>query len=757
MNKLLNQFVVLLFLCTVNPLFAQEREYELTSNPKLHAKANAVLSVEKISAINKKLTLFLKDTQSIGLPFIDDFSSNKFTSYKIEDYDVSAISNAVRYSFKANGITLDSLKYITDTAYTYTYNPLTNAYDSTAVLPPNFVINVYDNLITPTIPTSTFNAWLPYFKDIYDTLADTVLYTIQPVTDTIRYLEIDSITYVNTHIFPTTTLWYENEVFINSTYPVNPPSIGVATFEGLDSTGYPYNFNNPVAYGLADKLTSKYLDLGIPLGVNDSIVLSFFYQPKGLGNTPEATDSLILDFKAANGSWGHVWSVPGRNLAPDTIFKKVDIRIKGTDYLYNGFQFRFKNYATLSGNVDHWHLDYVRLKKITTPNDLLIHDIAFVYPPEALINGFYSMPYSQYDTTRMKTFVNNTIVNLDTVPLNYGFPIYTVKDQNLNTIATYDPQVTNNILPSYTPKSNPGGNFKFDRAAHPIVNFKYNNNLTECMEFTVKHERIGTPDEISTNDKISQVQYLTNYYAYDDASAESAFGVVTAGAQVALKFTLNHPDSLSAVYIYFNPAVENGGNKSFRFVVWDELGGLPGNVIYQSSVNYTPTYWHTIDGFSKYEMDSLIPLSGTFYMGWYQFTANELNVGLDKKNNNNDKLFYNLGSGWLPSIISGSLMLHPVFGECANLYIGTNDKFNKAQDELEIFPNPANDKIQFKVSEDFTALVHIFDFTGKLILSVTQSTTQSIDISNLSEGIYFVRIENNTLNKITNKKMVVIK
>jgi Secretion system C-terminal sorting domain len=758
-KSLIKLFTLLLFSTLA---YAQEREYELKTNPKLFSKAAQTNTQSKIAVSYKKITLFVKDTLSLGLPFVDDFSSDKFTSYNIQDYSNSAITNAIRYSFKVNGVLEDSVNYIKDTAYSYTYNPTTNLLDSTKISTPDYVISFYDDLTQPSQVTSTLDGWIPYYKPIYDTIADTIKFIFLVQLDTTRFLEIDSLTLVKTEVFPIpgqSPLWYENEVFVNSTYPINPPSIGVATFDGLDSTGFAYNFANTTTAELCDKLTSKYLDLSPPLGSNDSLVLTFFYQPKGRGNTPESTDSLILDFKAKDGSWGHVWSSPGLSSTfLDTVFKKVNIRIKDASYLYDGFQFRFKNYATPTGNVDHWHLDYVRLKKISSPTDLIFNDIAFVYPPQSPITTYQTVPYTQYDNSMMKSNITNTIVNLNTAVLNYGFYEYSVVDNIGLSIGSYAAGVTTNINSSYfADGSVDNGNFVFAPATLPPINFNYSDTLTSCRNFTVTHKRTGTPDQIGSNDIITATQAITDYFSYDDASAESAYGLVQAGAQGALKFTLRNPDDLSGVYIYFNPAVQNATNKVFKLTVWNEVNNLPGAIIYQNPKNYSPSYNNVIDGFFKLDLDTLLNLpAGNFFIGWVQSTANELNIGLDKNNNNGDKLYYNIGSGWLQSIISGSLMLHPVFSSCPSLNIGLKEN-KKQKASLEVYPNPANDKLFFRSESPFVAQVSIIDLTGKTVLAAKQSIAFGLDISELNQGIYFVRIEHSDLHTFDTKKIVVIK
>src|SRR5690606_4842121 len=80
--------------------------------------------------------------------------------------------------------------------------------------------------------------------------------------------------------FPNQNLWQDIQVYVNSNYPINPPSYGVATFDGLDSTGYPYDFSSSTSWGIADSLTSHPIDLTT---INDSVYLSFQYQPQGNG------------------------------------------------------------------------------------------------------------------------------------------------------------------------------------------------------------------------------------------------------------------------------------------------------------------------------------------------------------------------------------------------------------------------------------------------------------------------------------------
>ncbi|MCD4772914.1 MAG: T9SS type A sorting domain-containing protein [Bacteroidales bacterium] len=103
-------------------------------------------------------------------------------------------------------------------------------------------------------------------------------------------------------IYPDTSQWIDNEVFINNSYQYFPANRGVATLDAINSMGSIYSdaSSNPF---IADHLTSRPIRLDsiftpIPeaISVRDSIYFSFFYQPQGRANAPESHDSLILEF-----------------------------------------------------------------------------------------------------------------------------------------------------------------------------------------------------------------------------------------------------------------------------------------------------------------------------------------------------------------------------------------------------------------------------------------------------------------------------
>ncbi len=81
-----------------------------------------------------------------------------------------------------------------------------------------------------------------------------------------------------------------------------------------------------------------------------------------------------------------------------------------------------------------------------------------------------------------------------------------------------------------------------------------------------------------------------------------------------------------------------------------------------------------------------------------------------------------------------------------------NKNFNATID-LEIYPNPSNDKIQFESAFEIKEII-ITSIDGKILRTISSSQKeQSIDISNLNNGIYFLKITS-VNNEVTTKKII---
>ena len=103
-------------------------------------------------------------------------------------------------------------------------------------------------------------------------------------------------------LYPDSTKWTDNNVFANDGFPLYPPNRNCATFDVLDAEGRVYDYAISNAF-VAEYLTSVRIRLDSimepeprALTPADSVYFSFYYQPQGNGNPPEAQDSLVLQF-----------------------------------------------------------------------------------------------------------------------------------------------------------------------------------------------------------------------------------------------------------------------------------------------------------------------------------------------------------------------------------------------------------------------------------------------------------------------------
>jgi len=209
-----------------------------------------------------------------------------------------------------------------------------------------------------------------------------------PVPDTVNLPFIDD--FSDSYVKPIQKLWSDNSVFINSTFCIYPPTVGVATLDALQFNGSHYPAAGISPYK-ADYLTSQPVNLNFT--PSDSIYLSFFYQAGGLAEPPEPQDSLILDFfNTSNQTWNKIWWAP--EIPSPEKFIRILIKIDQPEYLVKGFRFRFRNYASqLSdpdkfdkrANADHWNIDYIKLDKNRSISDTVLRDVAFIEPVRSII------------------------------------------------------------------------------------------------------------------------------------------------------------------------------------------------------------------------------------------------------------------------------------------------------------------------------------------------------------------------------------
>lgn len=552
----------------------------------------------------------------------------------------------------------------------------------------------------------------------------------QKFSDTLELPFFDDFSYQS--IFPDTSLWADDYAFINVTFPVNPPSIGVATMDALNNAGRIYNVETP-EYFIADKLTSHPINLDYPADSN--IYLSFFYQPQGLGNKPESLDSLVLEFTGGGDDWQRVWSAEGTEVKD---FKQVILPITDTSFLKKGFQFQFMNYVSINNasslgsnaNSDQWHIDYIYLNKQRNAGDTILNDITLVYPLESSVSGYESIPWDHFVSSNY--YYDNTI-----------YLIYSNRDTSIRKASSIV-HVTDLLGTFFEDFNMLESNINYNEivyANRKTEQFNFSDNGLDHGLYEIKgFLEIDEEYDYAGNDTTIYYQQFDDYYAYDDGTAENGYGVNGSNVQLAYKFTTLKEDNLQAIRMHFRHTVDNHtDNKYFYLRVWDDNSGQPGDTIYHQQ-GRNPDYSDSINGFVTYYLDKELTVSGDFYIGWQQTTDDFLNIGFDLNRDASDNIYYNTNGTWKKTNFEGALMMRPVFGEfIVNNLASINDK---PANMLLVFPNPARDEIKIQlenVNEKSIKSYSIFDRSGKLIKADLYNNG-NINVSQLVPGIYFIRV-----------------
>ncbi|HXD91812.1 MAG TPA: T9SS type A sorting domain-containing protein [Bacteroidia bacterium] len=580
--------------------------------------------------------------------------------------------------------------------------------------------------------------------------------------------------------FPDSIKWPNSQsIFVNHTKAMAPPTLGVATFDGLNKFGYPYN--STIASNNLNTLTSVASDtmnsapfrldslpaLTLPLSPVDSVYLSFYFEGMGYWEKPESGDDIFLDFYSPlDTTWTQVWTQSGYTYAPDSTWHLVMIPILDTSYFHNGFKFRFRNLSGACGDVDHWHIDAVYLNQCRTNKDTMFSstsspcynpfgDVSFVYDLQSPLKNYSQMPFNQYaGAADMKDSIGTCLRSnfSNTVSIGASYRFY----DNTGTVINSSPNPSNNLSPY-----NVSGYCADHAIMHPSLNgFAYPHPLLATdSSFTMKFFMSPSVDAFPNNDTITFHQKFSNYYAYDDGSAEAGFGIDPGGAgnyKTAASFTLNVADTLRAMDIFFEPVIDVDllKNVPFNIIVWADNAGVPGNVIYTDTMRYI--YFPTdsaINGkikrensFLRYQFRNAVPLptGSIFYLGINQiYDSPEITIGFDRNYDFHHSMFYNAdGTNWyvfpgdLDPDYQGSLMIHPVFGD--SLQTLAINKFKNTATNISLYPNPAADCV-FIQSSDVISNVVITDLLGNIVLQQTDDSIKKINTLSLQSGVYLVK------------------
>ncbi len=566
-------------------------------------------------------------------------------------------------------------------------------------------------------------------------------------------------------------LWqYGQSVWVNEGMGINPPSLNVATFDGLDSLGKPYNVNDILAKGYADKLISApiRMDLVDP-AQQASIAMTFFYEFKGNGEAPDPGDKLSLSFKNSMNVWDEIWSIENDGTLSSEQFVAVTIPITNSKYFFDNFQFRVQNFARLSGPYDTWQVDYIYInngKSQTSPVFPLFPDRAITTPLTGLFTDYRSMPVTHFFSNTIDNLsqpsISITNLRQDQVagngqPVSYSSEaiITMVKGTDTPVVLTTPLDINVNIGSELTFNQNRVVTLQtipdpltFDATADSI-------HIKLTVGFDTGDDKIKTPTEgdydfdvfnpitFKNNDSLSATYLLSNFYAYDDGKAEYGAGLNQPGAQLAYEFTMrtDASDTLVAVDIYF-PRFGDESSQIIQFKILKDLTNSVSDILFQGSI---PIQRNTQNKFWRIPLVEPIGVKDKFYIGWEQTSSAIIAVGLDKNTDSGDRIYSNINGSWVQNtLLNGSLMIRPIFGK------GNGGTISNVMEQpvVSVYPNPGEGVFYTSmVAHD----VKLFDVTGRIVPIETEQVNDGtrISIRNPTPGLYLLRTLHNNYWKST--------
>jgi len=210
---------------------------------------------------------------------------------------------------------------------------------------------------------------------------------------------------------------------------------------------------------------------------------------------------------------------------------------------------------------------------------------------------------------------------------------------------------------------------------------------------------------------------------------------------VAYRFRSFIEDTLRAISICFNDSYMNSNQRLFDLMVWDDINGLPGNVLFTRE-EVLVEQGDAINGFYTYFLPSGVMVNNIFYIGWKQRSETFLNVGFDINTPHRGNQLFWINGSWNISQKAGSLMIRPVVGE--PVATSVIDILYKTSNQIHLLPNPARDFIMIDpndIPDPGMYFISIFDLRGLELIKIPLA--ERIDISSLHDGFYIIFVYRN--------------
>lgn len=550
---------------------------------------------------------------------------------------------------------------------------------------------------------------------------------------------------------PDTNRWQKGpDVAVTNTIAVLPPSVNVATFDGLQASGRPYS-QDPNLSGPSDTLLSLPINLGaasLPTAEQPSVYLSFYWQLQGRGNRPDEQDSILLYFLDADSAWHQVWSQGGNEAIDSAAFQQEIIGLQqagtslGANFFHAGFQFMFISENRQSGQYDLWHLDYVFLDSNRSSSDIYYQDRTISELPTSLFYPYTAMPISQYFAA----------------PEKYTNPVFDWTAFNLQGPATDEP------VDYYIATLNESGDTVaniverglFILNGQEYLNIQAPGLEPDALQDYAQQDSLYLTTSLwlisqeprpylNFNDTAHIRNVLHDYFAYDDGSAEYGIEVIgNRGVRVAYAFNLEVRDTLTHIDLYLPYFSQGLGGQFVDLKVWKRLNlngeGTDSLLLTQRDVSLNNS--SGLNEFNSYELRAPLVLEpGTFYIGFEKRSDRFLALGFDRNTNHQDKVFVSRdASSWSPGQDEpGSLMMRPRFREGVDPDV-LSSKESLLDYPVSIYPNP--NRGSFKVISEARQL-QVFNSQGQLLAEYAQPAgtfETSIRLEGQPAGLYILKL-----------------
>ncbi|MDU0372359.1 T9SS type A sorting domain-containing protein [Hymenobacter endophyticus] len=527
---------------------------------------------------------------------------------------------------------------------------------------------------------------------------------------------------------------------VNNRFPRRPISRGVATLDGLDAQGNPRGGISQL--GDADALTSLPIDLSGQTVANN-LFLSFFWQAGTVGGPPATNNTrpiaLYVDFKDAADQWQQVWQL--RSPGDTTNFRFKALPINQADFLHANFQFRIRVSGYLYNARDAWSVDYVRLDRNRTATDSAYRDIALSKPLPSALKRFTAMPITQFNQNPTQELADRTATsmnNLDAGPA----PTPISWEGYLDVLGGGSSLIAE-------------GNRSLDAGLRqqPIIGNPRRATVPTTPAAKQLRQRVylisnETSPLTLSNDTISRITDLADYYAYDDGTAEATISLPPAStgpaSYHALRFDLNRPDQIRAIQLA--PLLLTAGGRTITINIWDDNGNGQPAATPKASKSFTiPTTLPTGQTFITIPFDSPVPVTTRFYAGYGQASTPQfVQFQVDLNNAPPANTFFrNEFGAWSPAstattggyIPAGSLLLRPVTTGVITAAVAPAE----VATQYQLYPNPTTNG-QVQVQGRY-ARAAVLDALGRVVWE--QPTDQAGEATlhlPLSAGLYFVRL-----------------